>query len=153
MAVLLIGRKDEDLANPFPLLDGSNFKDILGQNPHKYMSALMVLENNIILPFLCLLINETDSINVKEEQYFKSHFVRNKLVIISLIFVDFIFFTTSFIFMHFFSFRDLKIFLRFLTLQEIVFLVEEHPPSVVVNEILTILFTKNIGQILDVLAG
>ena len=151
--MFLIGRQNENLTNPFSLFDGSNFEDVLGQNAHKYMSASMLFEDNIILPLFGFFVDKTNAVDIEEKQYLKSHFVGDKLAIVSLVFMNLKFFTIPFVLVKFCTLRNLEIFFLLLTLKKVIFFVEEHSPSIVVIEIFAVLFSKNISQIFDVLAG
>ena len=143
MPILLITRKNENLTYPLALSDGGNFENILWKNPHKDKPFFMPFIHNIVFPFRSLFFDKTDPVNIEQKQYLKPLLIGDKLHIVPLVLVNFVFVFTSLVFVYFLPLWDLEFRLLLFTLGEIILFVKVVSPPIVVREILTSVLSED----------
>lgn len=141
MPHLLIRRHDKDLADPMPLLNRSQPEYILREHSNKAELPIPLLpEYNIVLPFLTLLVDKGNPINVEQEQDLESLLEGDELFVIALIVMDCEFIGPSSVAVDGLAFWGLEFGLFGLFFVELLFFHEGLAPSVVVLGVIAALF-------------
>ena len=99
--------------------------------------------HNIVFPLRSLFFDKTDPVNIEQKQYLKPLVIGDKLHIVPLVLVNFVFVFTSLVFVYFLPLWDLEFRLLLFTLGEIILFVKVVSPPIVVREILTSVLSED----------